>query len=147
MGGAIPGLVVLCSIRKQAEQARESNPVSSTPPWPLHELPSSFCPGWIPALTSFGDEEQCRSVSWIFSEGMQTLTKTACSFMVVNALFFSTPFSDKRLSSFSPSCWSNFFSLICLFCSFFYIYCMFPFFFSYMISLHMYIFTYFYWVA
>jgi hypothetical protein len=31
MGGAIPGLVVLGSIRKQAEQARGSKPVSSTP--------------------------------------------------------------------------------------------------------------------
>ena len=38
MGGAIPGLVVLCSIRKQAEQARESKPVSNIPPWPLHQL-------------------------------------------------------------------------------------------------------------
>ncbi len=38
MGGAIPGLVVLGSIRKQAEQARESKPVSKIPPWPLHQL-------------------------------------------------------------------------------------------------------------
>jgi hypothetical protein len=38
LGGAIPGLVVLGSIRKQAEQARGSKPVSSTPPWPLHQL-------------------------------------------------------------------------------------------------------------
>jgi hypothetical protein len=29
--GAIPGLVVLGSIRKQAEQATESKPVSGTP--------------------------------------------------------------------------------------------------------------------
>jgi hypothetical protein len=29
MGGVIPGLVVLGSIRKQAEQARKSKPVSS----------------------------------------------------------------------------------------------------------------------
>jgi hypothetical protein len=38
VGGAIPGLVVLGSIRKQAEQARGSKPVSNIPPWPLHHL-------------------------------------------------------------------------------------------------------------
>jgi hypothetical protein len=32
VGGAIPGLVVLGSIRKQAEQAR------GIPLWPLHQL-------------------------------------------------------------------------------------------------------------
>jgi hypothetical protein len=35
---AIPGLVVLGSISKQAEQARESKPVRNIPPWPLHQL-------------------------------------------------------------------------------------------------------------
>jgi hypothetical protein len=45
MGGAIPGLVVLGSIRKQVEQARGSNPVSSIPPWSLHQLlPPGFYP-------------------------------------------------------------------------------------------------------
>jgi hypothetical protein len=45
VGGAIPGLVVLGSIRKYAEQAMESKLVSSTPPWPLHQLlPPSSCP-------------------------------------------------------------------------------------------------------
>jgi hypothetical protein len=38
VGCAIPGLVVLGSIRKQAEQARGSKPVSSIPPWSLHQL-------------------------------------------------------------------------------------------------------------
>jgi hypothetical protein len=38
VGGAIPGLVVLGSIRKQAEQARGSKPVKNIPPWPLHQL-------------------------------------------------------------------------------------------------------------
>ena len=38
VGGAIPGLVVLYSIRKQAEQARGSKLVSNIPPWPLHQL-------------------------------------------------------------------------------------------------------------
>jgi hypothetical protein len=32
VGGAIPGLVVLGSIRRQAEQAMESKPGSSSPP-------------------------------------------------------------------------------------------------------------------
>jgi hypothetical protein len=38
VGGAIPGLVVLGSIRKQVEQARGSKPVSNILPWPLHQL-------------------------------------------------------------------------------------------------------------
>jgi hypothetical protein len=46
VGGAIPGLVVLGSIRKQAEQASGSKPVSNIPPWPLHQL-------LLPALCEF----------------------------------------------------------------------------------------------
>ena len=38
VGGTIPGLVVLGSIREQAEQARGSKPVNNIPPWPLHQL-------------------------------------------------------------------------------------------------------------
>jgi hypothetical protein len=38
MGGTIPGLVVLGSIREQAKQARGSKPVRNIPPWPLHQL-------------------------------------------------------------------------------------------------------------
>ena len=38
VGGTIPGLVVLGSIREQAEQARGSKPVSNIPPWSLHQL-------------------------------------------------------------------------------------------------------------
>jgi hypothetical protein len=40
-GGPLVGgtqLVVLSSIRKQAEQAKGSKPVSNKPPWPLHHL-------------------------------------------------------------------------------------------------------------
>jgi hypothetical protein len=37
-GGSIPGLAVLGSKRKQAEQARGSKPVRNIPPWPLHQL-------------------------------------------------------------------------------------------------------------
>ena len=45
VGGAIPGLVGLGSIREQAEQARGSKSVRNIPPWPLHQL-------LLPALTS-----------------------------------------------------------------------------------------------
>jgi hypothetical protein len=38
VGGAIPGLGVLGSIRKQVEQARRNKPVSNIPPWLLHQL-------------------------------------------------------------------------------------------------------------
>ena len=39
VGGTIPGLVALGSIREQAEQARGSKPVSNIlPAWPLHQL-------------------------------------------------------------------------------------------------------------
>ena len=38
MCGTISGLVVLGSIREQAEQARGSKPVKNIPPWPLHQL-------------------------------------------------------------------------------------------------------------
>jgi hypothetical protein len=37
VGGTIPGLVVLGSIREQAEKARGSKPVMNIPPWPLHQ--------------------------------------------------------------------------------------------------------------
>jgi hypothetical protein len=38
VGGTISGMVVLGSIRKQAEQASGSKPVKNIPPWPLHQL-------------------------------------------------------------------------------------------------------------
>jgi hypothetical protein len=38
VGGAIPGLVVSGSIRKQSEKGRGSKPVNRIPPWPLHQL-------------------------------------------------------------------------------------------------------------
>jgi hypothetical protein len=38
VGGTISGLVVLDSIREQAEQARRSKPAMNIPPWPLHQL-------------------------------------------------------------------------------------------------------------
>lgn len=51
MDGAIPGLVALDAVRKQAEEAVRSKLVSSTTSWPLHELiPSglSSCLGFPP---------------------------------------------------------------------------------------------------
>jgi hypothetical protein len=55
VGHAIPGLVVLASVRKQVEQAMRSKPVSSTPSCPLHQLlpPGSgvpclsYCPDFL----------------------------------------------------------------------------------------------------
>jgi hypothetical protein len=38
VGGTISGLVVLGSIKEQAEQARGSKPVRNIPPWLLHQL-------------------------------------------------------------------------------------------------------------
>jgi hypothetical protein len=38
VGGAISGLVVLGSIREQAEQARGIKPIKNIPPWLLHQL-------------------------------------------------------------------------------------------------------------
>jgi len=49
MGGAVPGLVVVGSIRKQAEQARGSKPVSNI----LHGLCISSC--FLPCVSSSPD--------------------------------------------------------------------------------------------
>jgi hypothetical protein len=38
VGGTISGLVVLGSIREQAEQASGGKPVKNIPPWLLHQL-------------------------------------------------------------------------------------------------------------
>jgi hypothetical protein len=38
VGDAISGLIVLGSIREQAEQARGGKPIKNIPPWPLHQL-------------------------------------------------------------------------------------------------------------
>ena len=54
MGVAVPGLVVLGSIRKQTKQAMESKPVSTNPSWPLFH--SAFVEGSChkASLMSFG---------------------------------------------------------------------------------------------
>jgi hypothetical protein len=61
VGGTISGLVVLGSIREQAEQAKGGKPVKNIPPWPLHQLLLSD----LREFQSFGDEQQCGSVSRI----------------------------------------------------------------------------------
>ena len=44
VGGATPELVVLSSIRKQAEQVKKSKPVGIIPLWPSSALASRFLP-------------------------------------------------------------------------------------------------------
>ena len=63
--GGIHGLVVLAFVRKQAEQAMRSKPVSSsTLPWPLHQLlPTGSCAVSIPVLTSYSDGLRCGAAS------------------------------------------------------------------------------------
>lgn len=64
--GAILGLEDLSSIRKQAEDAMGSKPVSSSHPWPLHQLlPQRSCPAWVLALTIFDSELLDRTVNEI----------------------------------------------------------------------------------
>jgi hypothetical protein len=52
VGGAIPGLVVLGSIRKQGEQARGSKPVSSTHSMVTASVPASR---FLPCVRSCSD--------------------------------------------------------------------------------------------
>lgn len=56
MGGAIPRLMVLGTIRKHAEQAIMIKRVNRTLPWPSYQalLPGS-CPDQAPILTSVND--------------------------------------------------------------------------------------------
>lgn len=51
MGGVSPGLVILGSIKKQAEQAMKSKPVNSTPPRSLHPGSHQFeFMTWLPLV-------------------------------------------------------------------------------------------------
>ena len=59
MDGALPELVVLGFIRKQAEQDSKSYPSMASASAPIS------WPAWDPVLTSFGDEQQCGNVSWM----------------------------------------------------------------------------------
>ena len=63
MGGAIPGLVVLGSIRKQAEQARGGKPVKNIPPRLC--ISSCFLPCVSSSPASFTNEQQCGSENGI----------------------------------------------------------------------------------
>jgi hypothetical protein len=66
MGGAIPGLVVLGSIKRQTEQAIGNTSGSSIPPWLLHQfLPPVFCPVRVLVFISFYDEQGYGSVNQI----------------------------------------------------------------------------------
>jgi len=57
VGCATPGKLNLGCVKKQAEQARRTKPVSNVPPWPL----PPFLP-WVLGLTSLDDELLSRSV-------------------------------------------------------------------------------------
>ena len=59
MGGAIPGLIVLGSIRKHAEQASKQHSFMAS----ASAAVSNCLPSVSSVLTFFGDEQQCGSVS------------------------------------------------------------------------------------
>jgi hypothetical protein len=96
VGGAISGLIVLDSIREQAEQASKEHPSMAS------ALAPAFWPPWVPVLTSFGDEQHYGSVSWInpflptlllghdICSGIEILTKTPLPFPP-SPLSFSDP--------------------------------------------------------
>ena len=59
VGGVIPWLVVLVSIKKQAEQASKKHPSMASASAPVS------WPAWVPVLTSFGDKQLCKTISLI----------------------------------------------------------------------------------
>ena len=66
VGGATPGLLILNSIRKQAKQALRSKSVKQQPSMASVSAPAFRClPCLSSCLTSFSDEQQCGSISWI----------------------------------------------------------------------------------
>jgi hypothetical protein len=99
VGGAIPGLVVPGSVRKQAEQAMRSKPVSSTPPWPLHQLlPPDSYPAPVPVLASLNDEQCGGGVSRINPFLPNVLFQSCCFTRAAGTL---TKEVTKTLISFS----------------------------------------------
>jgi hypothetical protein len=53
-----PCIPISVSVRKQAEQTMGNKPVSSSPPWSLHQLlPSVSCLAGIPVLIYSGDKQ------------------------------------------------------------------------------------------
>lgn len=96
---AIPRLVVLVSIRIQAEQVMKNNLVSNSLLRLLHQLlPSGSCPFWVSLLNSSHDEQWCGSVSqikpllseflwpWCLITAILTLTKVAVN--LINVIIF-----------------------------------------------------------
>ena len=88
-------------IRKQTEQAMNSKPVSSTLPWPLHQLlPPGSCLVRVPVLTSLSDGLCCERVSQIhvflprclwsqcFITAIVTLTRTPSNYPPVCPLIY-----------------------------------------------------------
>ena len=95
-----PGLAVLGSTKK----SRLSKPVSSTPPWPLHQLLSpGSCPAWVPVLTSL-DERWCMSQTnpllprllWLQCFITTTVTLSKIVSLLVLCLTASFPSDFKR---------------------------------------------------
>jgi hypothetical protein len=83
VGEVIPRLLVLGSMRNQAEQARGSKPVGSIPPWPLHQLlpPGSRpVPLVMDCYWELGVKGTLCSLrcfwSWCFISVLATLTRT-----------------------------------------------------------------------
>ena len=66
--GILRLVVVLGSLRKQSEQALRSKPVSSNPPWPLHQLLllGSY-PELVSAFSAFDTDILHRTLSKISS--------------------------------------------------------------------------------
>ena len=65
VGGAIPGLVVLCSIRTRLSSCGKEASKQRLP-WSLYQiLLSGSCSVWIPVLTSLDDEQWYGGVSQI----------------------------------------------------------------------------------
>ena len=77
-----PGFYKKASWASQVKQSSKQSPSIASASAP------ASCPVWVPVLTSFGDEQQCGSISWInhflsnlllghdVCAGIKTLTKT-----------------------------------------------------------------------
>lgn len=97
--------VVLGSVRKQSEPMMKINPVSSTPPHPLHGLtqhqllPPCSCPVWVSALNSFKNEHWYRIIQRCFRQRCFILAIAALkhieSFYTSKFPFFSKVIKDK----------------------------------------------------
>jgi hypothetical protein len=84
----ISGLVVLGSIREQAEQARESKSVRNIPPWPLHQL-------LLSDLLEFHPKEEHPFINFISSAFLSF-------FFLSFILSFFPPFFFSTFSHYTP---------------------------------------------